>query len=430
MISVDTSVHELLLDDITVGERFRKDLDSPSYRLKVDELTASMREHGLLHPIVISREKQLVAGFTRLTVARKLGWQTISARFLDECDEVTRKEIELEENLARSDMTWLDTNNARTALHKIKLQIYGQAGGNPNAPPAALNGWSVQKTADLLGITRRQVLSDLAISSAIELVPELAEESSKANVFKKIDRLTEDIEYAIRLIDTNQAKLTEIESSLWLGDCINEMSKIPTGSVDLIVTDPPYGIGYDSIGGSGYRTEVTFDDSPESILSLLRSAAREMSRVLSPHGHLYSFFGIQLWSETIAIYKAAGFDVDVLPLVWVKQTGGTVDWDHRYAPAWEPILFANGPARRLARKRDNVLAFNSPSMGERLHANEKPVSLLKELIEMSSQPGELVLDPFCGSGSTLQAAKDSGRRWIGIELEPRMYNIARLRLSR
>lgn len=427
---------------IVIGERQRKNTSTPSYELKLDELTASIREHGLLHPIVVDRSLTLITGFTRLTAIKRLGWPTIPARFYDQLDEVARKEIELEENLARADLTVLEVVHARTELHRLKQERYGPAQPSnqststvAHANPAD-SGWSVRHTAESLGITPRQLFSDLAVAKAIELVPALGlddqgrEETSKAIILKKIDRLIEDIELQIKLIDTHNGKLEALKSSVILGDALVELAKIPTSSVDLIITDPPYGVDYDSIGGSAYRTQVEFDDSSEAVLALLRSVTREMRRVLRDDGLLYSFFGIQLWSQTLAVFRGAGFDVDPLPLVWVKNTGGTVDWDHRFAPAWEPILYAKSSSRRLARKRDNVFAYAAPGTAERFHANEKPVALLRELIELSTQPGELVLDPFAGSGSTLQAAKDSGRRFLGIEQNPRFIDYIRMRLSR
>lgn len=431
-ISPDSNVHLIPCSDITIPERQRKDKTDAKYRAALGWLVDSLRKYGLLHPIVLTRDLVLVAGETRLLAARQLGWPEIAARFLDECDELQLKEIELEENVARSDLTWHDLDMARARLHLLKIQIYGQASSShdthvPTADGLQPLGWSVPKTAQAIGVNDSTVQRSLTTFYVTQIMPEIAEESSRTVALKKIERLAEDLENQIALIDARQSRVAQIESSLWLGDCLNEMARIPSGSVDLILTDPPYGIDYDSIGGSAHRTAIGFDDDPTAILALLRSACKEMRRVLRPSGHLYAFFGIQLWSETLAIYRAAGFDPDPLPIVWVKNTGGSVDWDYRFNPIWEPLLFARS-ARRLARKCNNVFIVDTEPPPERFHANQKPQTLLRQLIELSSLPGELVLDPFAGSGSTLVAAKAVGRRWLGIEKEPRMYDIAKVRL--
>jgi DNA modification methylase len=152
--------------------------------------------------------------------------------------------------------------------------------------------------------------------------------------------------------------------------------------------------------------------------------------VLKPSGHLYAFFGPKLWQQTIDLWKNGGFDVRGIICVWVKTGGstGTVNWDFDFAPSWEPFIFAHNGERRLSRKRDSVFSYPPDRGSDRFHANQKPNDLIEELIELSSDEGELVFDPFGGSGATAIAAARKNRRYLTFEQSDVYFNIIKERL--
>lgn len=412
-------LHSIPIEDIIVDERFRKDIGD------LTDLSASIRSHGLFHPVVIDRNFHLLAGERRLVACKGLGWSGIYVRFLDEVDDLTRREIELEENLHRKAMAWVEEDLLRAEIDRIKRAKYGSAvGSNQHATDP---GWTQAQTAVALDLDQSQVSRSLRRVAAIELLPELANETSRNVADKKIERLISDLETREALL-TRAETGTDLSSRFLLGDCATLLAQMPDASVDLIITDPPYGVDYDSIGGSAHRTISEYEDSPEAVLAMLRTVATEMRRVLKPSGHAYFFFGIKLWYQTFLLYERAGFEADPIPLVWIKNRWGTVNWDVRYAPQWEPIIFATNGQRKLAKARANVFIADSPAGKGRIHSAQKPVSLLCELIEQSSAPGETVLDPFAGSGSTLVAAHKLGRNYIGMERSEGVYNATKLRL--
>jgi len=123
-------------------------------------------------------------------------------------------------------------------------------------------------------------------------------------------------------------------------------------------------------------------------------------------------------------WRAAGFQ-PVGHLVWVKRytsSAGFLCYQHEQA-----YLLLKGDARKPAAPLPDVLPWFYS--GNALHPTQKPVPSLKPVIEAFTRPGEVVLDPFCGSGSTLLAAKILGRRLVGIELDAAFCQQARRRLD-
>jgi len=205
------------------------------------------------------------------------------------------------------------------------------------------------------------------------------------------------------------------------GDCREILPRLPDESVDLLLTDPPYGMRYRAKAGS--RPIVGDDD-----LSWFGPVIRECYRVLRPNTHAYLFcneYGLATFREEMA---AAGFKVKRL-LVWVKDQHTAGDLAGDYANRTEYLLFGHKGRRLLNGHRDANVLFFKRAGRRRDHPTEKPEDMLRYLIQKSSAPGELVLDPFAGSGTTCRAAKDLGRRFIGIEIDPAYAARARRRVA-
>jgi len=200
------------------------------------------------------------------------------------------------------------------------------------------------------------------------------------------------------------------------GDCIDVMRCFDDGTVDFILTDPPYVTRYRDRQGR----KVANDDNGR----WLRPAFREMHRVLKDGGFAVSFYGWNKVDLFMDAWKAAGFRV-VGHLVFRKRYASSarfLRYEHEQA-----YLLAKGNPIRPARPIPDVLDF--PYSGNRLHPTQKPVEALTPLIEAFTQPGDLVLDPFSGSGSTLEAAQRLNRDWTGIELDNSHYHTASKRLA-
>jgi site-specific DNA-methyltransferase (adenine-specific) len=209
---------------------------------------------------------------------------------------------------------------------------------------------------------------------------------------------------------------TPSTGSLLQGDCTQLLRCQPAASVDLIVTDPPYLVSYRSRDGR----RVPNDDNADWLLP----AFAEMYRVLKPNRFCVSFYG---WSRVdlfMAAWRRAGF-TPVGHLVWQKPYAsrrGFLAAHHEQA-----YLLAKGRPAPLPLVLRDVLPWEYS--GNRWHPTEKPVSAIRPLIRAFSRPGELVLDPFAGSGTTAIAARELSRRFLAMELDPAYCEIARRRLA-
>lgn len=414
--------HLVPIADITIGDRFRKSYGD------IAALAKSISNFGLFEPIVLARDGRLLAGGRRLSAVRSIGWLSIPAQYIDEVDDLLVREIELEENIQREDLTWQEEALLVKAIDDLKRQIHGEAtSGRPIVGEE--NGWSLRRTASLTGMSVERVHTNIRRAEAIlGPMPSLAKETSAANADRALDRKIEELELELERRARDAEIQKRLESAVICGDATSLITSLPDASVDCIITDPPYGV--DVGHGGGHRMEADFDDSPEAALAILRSIAPQCRRVLKASGHLYAFFGVALWRECQDIWRNAGFDVRTPPNIWNKPGGatGTTDWDHNFAPSWEPFLFASDRQRRLAFKRKNVFTFAVDLGSARHHPTQKPVELLRELVQLSTEPGDLIFDPFCGVGSTLVAASQLRRMFLGYELNSRYCEIARKRV--
>lgn len=200
------------------------------------------------------------------------------------------------------------------------------------------------------------------------------------------------------------------------GNCIRVLRTLPDASVNLVVTDPPYLVGYTDRGGRSLKG----DNAPHMVLP----AFAELYRVLKPGSFCVSFYGWNRIDLFMSAWKDAGF-TPVGHIVWHKKYASRVGY--LKACHEQAYLLAKGRPHSPTRPLPDVLPWEYS--GNRLHPTEKSVSVLSPLIESFSRPGDLVLDPFSGSGSTSLAASLAGRDYCGIELDRRYCVIARRRLS-
>ncbi|MDP8238214.1 MAG: DNA methyltransferase [Candidatus Hatepunaea meridiana] len=202
---------------------------------------------------------------------------------------------------------------------------------------------------------------------------------------------------------------------IYYGDSLQIMPTLPSESIDLVLTDPPYAIHYKS---NRRIVKKKFDhligDMPGD---WIEQFAAQTFRLLKPDRHLYCFCRHDTYPRFYHAFENAGFKMK-RTLIWVKNNHGSGDLKGDYASRDEWIIYAHKGRRLLRGKRkDNILEFPKIFSSKLLHPTQKPVDLLRLLISKSTDRGEVVLDPYAGVLSTAVAAMMEERDFIMIDIE-------------
>lgn len=211
-------------------------------------------------------------------------------------------------------------------------------------------------------------------------------------------------------------------TQLYQGDCLALMKEMPDKSVDLVITDPPYGINF----VSNYRQHTYDKIENDDKLSWLDEFVDECFRVLKDNTAIYCFCS---WHK-IDVFKQAfqrKFKIKNI-IVWEKNNTSMGDLKGSYAPKHEFCLFAH-KGRRLLNGFRFPDVIKAKRTGNKYHPTEKPVDLTELFVNASSNEQEIILDPFMGSGSTGVACVNTGRNFIGMEIDGGYFEIAKKRIE-
>ena len=235
---------------------------------------------------------------------------------------------------------------------------------------------------------------------------------------------------------------------LYNGDCLEVMKSIPDNSIDLVATDCPYKIvsgGCRKIPKDGERetsgilTHRHKDNKRTDWVDAVRTGKMfanndiefkawlpDVYRVLKDKSHCYIMVNSRNLAELQKQAELVGFKFQNL-LVWDK---GNVTPNRYYMQGFECILMLRkGGAKNINNLGSSNILKVPNIIGNKTHPTEKPIDLMRILIENSTQPNEIVLDPFMGSGSTMIACLNTNRKGIGIELDKHYFDIANKRIN-
>lgn len=213
------------------------------------------------------------------------------------------------------------------------------------------------------------------------------------------------------------------------GDCLDLMASMPDGSVDLVVTDPPYTM---TKRGRSCRPNYMPNGMGDNVfIGAIPDAQEWMQqcfRVLKNKTHLYTFCNTNDIQKYLNAADNVGFKLHNI-ITMIKDTGMPNRW---YLKNCELILFfRKGAAKPIndMTSRDWVNVKMPTLKNGKHHITQKPLDLMEKLIVNSTLSGEIVLDPFMGSGTTGVACLNTGRRFIGIEKDACYFEIARNRIE-
>lgn len=445
-------------------------------------LVTSIESTGLLHPIVVHSNGVLVAGERRLDAFKKLGRATIPVHIFEKLSALEATLIELQENLARKQLTWQEEARAVGRFHQMKAKAFGgwtQMGTATDlglssgmvsmyltvaeglskdedgevASAATLRGAYnlLQARAEraIIAAQSRGLLTATIAENILPVVPANASREERTAALldaidvrgvaqKTVEQLAaeQDLQTQARVAEALLAeeKLRAVVSDLVINTDFIDWAADYTGpKFDVIHADFPYGKNY-----SGARTRKTgrahiaprYADDPDIYLGLVESFLALQDNFVHEAAHCIFWFDMMYYAWTIEQFEAAGWKlVQPFPLIWTKGFQGVAsDPKRRPRHCYETaLLFSRGDRklRRLTNDHINVL------VDEKLHMNQKPHEMLRHFLSLVVDEHTDLLDPTCGSGSALVAARQlKANRVLGLELDPNNAEVARFLLQR
>ena len=216
---------------------------------------------------------------------------------------------------------------------------------------------------------------------------------------------------------------------LYCDDCLNIMKQIENESIDLIVTDPPYLIKYKTNRRKNkdhdFCSEILNDDNEQLIIDYIR----ECYRILKNNTAMYMFCNCDKVDFFKQELENAGFKIKNM-IIWVKNNWTAGDLKAQFGKQYEIIFLVNKGRKCFNGKRiTDIWMFDKISGKKQLHQNQKPVDLLKQCILKHSDENDIIFDGFMGSGSTGVACIETNRKFIGVELDKKYFEIAKERID-
>ncbi|MCC7570648.1 ParB/RepB/Spo0J family partition protein [Candidatus Micrarchaeota archaeon] len=408
--------------------RHRKDMGD------IKKMVESIKTFGQLQPVVINREGELIYGGRRLAACMLAGIN-VRVCYKDTVDPVLMRELELEENIQRKSLTPAEETYAIRDLVELKQKRLGKprqgvAGGG--------TGFTLEDAAEVVGKSKGYIIEAMQLAEALDQFPELAQAKKKSHIkkaYKGLQRVSQNLDAVAKYEET--VKLTN-EFVLVNRDAMDHMKGIPDNSIDLLLVDPIYGINIDSTaisiggvtGGNLTTSGIKYEDSAEKAMELCQTIAKESARFCKETGHAYVFCASSHFWTLKEMFNKTGWNCAERPIIWWKRETGQNNNPHLWFSAvYEMILFARMPSATLkAEGRPDLIQCDPVLPSKRLHSAEKPIPLLKELIERTTLPGGYLYDPCMGSGSSIEAANEMKLFAIGCDIAADSYATALARM--
>jgi len=211
-------------------------------------------------------------------------------------------------------------------------------------------------------------------------------------------------------------------NKIYCGDCLELMEQIPDKSIDLVLTDPPYGVNY--VGGQNEREREKLAN--DKVANVYKEILPEIKRVLKDDGSAYIFYANGKENDVFPYLDFYKYQV----LIWNKLNKGFGDIASRYHHTYEPFIYIckGTPTNWYGDTNDIDVWITKGGYKNDFHPTQKPLDIIYKMVKNSSKENDTILDPFLGSGTTAVACKQLKRNFIGIEISQKYCDIANQRL--
>ncbi len=351
----------------------------------VDKIAAAIKEFGFRVPVVAKSDGLVVDGHLRLKAAKKLGMAEVPVILADDMTEAQIKAFRISVNRMAEFAEW---DNDLLALEFAELTDMGF--------DLDLTGF----TADEIdALTPVQVEEGLTDEDAVPDVPA-----------DPVTRLGD-----VWVLGSHRLMCGDSTS-------IDAFDSLMAGQhADMIFTDPPYGMSYDGGRGKKQFGMIKNDDAQGAdLIALVRDALATAKASCKEGASAYVCFPWRTYAEFENAMQSCGMDINSC-IVWDKKSVGLGHQDYR--PQHEFIFYSKGGKFYGDRAQSDVWYMSRGNTGAYVHPTQKPVELVEKAINNSSKKGDLVVDCFGGSGSTLIACEKIGRHARLMELDPKYCDV-------
>ena len=360
---------------------------------QVAQIAASIKEFGWTNPILIDGDNTIIAGHGRLLAARKLGMEEVPAIILDHLTKAQQRALVIADNQLALNAGW-DIDMLKAEIEDLNLEGFD----------LGLLGFDDKFLDGLLEPEPSEGLTDE------DAVPEVPEQPK--TVLGDVWVLG------------NHRLMCGDSTSVTAFDQLMDGAK-----ADMIFTDPPYGMSYGGGRAAGSTPKgalvkahgmIMNDDlQGDDLIALVRDAIATSSAAMKGGGALYACFTWRTYAEFEAGLESCGHKVKAC-IVWDKKSIGL--GNSHYRPQHEFILYCGGQWYG-DKSQSDVWYMSRGATGEYVHPTQKPVELVERALNNSSKAGDVVIDCFGGSGSTLIACEKTNRHARLMELDPKYCDV-------
>ena len=412
---------------------------------EIEELAQSIRERGLLHPIAVQSVNTkdgtphfiVKAGRKRLKALEVIGVGEAPCIILTGSDTELEM-IQIEENLRRYNLQWWEVAESIAKWHALRQEEKGVSEAKKGKAKRDNPGHSMRDTAEELGKSLGFVSEAIKLDDAVKRDPTLKNIKDRDTAIRMVRNTAKRVEAELYA----EAPVEFAVNQVYNASATEILKRFPDASFHACITDPPWLKYIDE--------KLTRDDETVPVF-------KEVYRVLRSDSFLYMFVGFEDFRSYSRKLPEYGFTVAKTPLLWIKKelrikediqdgtkdlTGG-IPYLHgvvlsKGARAWEYsrdfeliLLAVKGSPSLVHATQQSSIKIYAPLPPVKLsHPNEKPTLLIEDLLADCTHEGSLILDPFAGSGSHLEACKNKHRRYVGIERDHTFYQQIKERLAK
>ena len=415
---------------IVIREDFKKlipALTGEEYK----QLEANILSEGIRDPLVVWNG-YLVDGHNRYAIANKysLEFRTVNKEFKDGNEA---KEWMILNQFGRRNLNTYQRSELALELESV-FSVKAKE-NQIRKPESVVQKSEQQKPMERKAITQIAKIANVSHDTIakVKVIQAVATPEVKAQLstgvisinqaYQEIKKEEKKAEYKEKVLEARiEPKISE---NIKHGNCLEVLETLQDGCIDLVLTDPPYGIEYVS-NRSIYDGTITkrglLNDGKEEAFELLDKACEILQRKTAENAHLYFFCSWSVFSKFENIISKY-FTIKT-PIVWDKGNKGSGDLENDWGNQTEIIIYCVKGKKLVNARRGNIINVSRLHTSRMVHPTQKPDELIRQILEVSATAGDFVVDPFMGSGSTIKVCNEMKLKALGIELDQEMFNIA------